>query len=214
MFAIAPDGKIIELSKKLEKIKLATPDKKAVVAYQLRFTPNQRGDYTFVLHTPPIFLEEDGEFVQDVVKVVLHVQAQKNWDADFRDPTINRSGGFKVVPLTRPYGLLPGMVFQARFWIPDKAPSIGAQPAQPLAGALVEVERFNPTPPKKLPPDEHITRTAKTDPNGIVTYTLPESGWWCLTGQADGGMRNHNGKKIPVRLRTTFWVHVDEKIGN
>ena len=49
-----------------------------------------------------------------------------------------------------------------------------------LARALVEIERYNAVVPKELPPDEQITRTAKTDPNGIFTCTLTEPGWWCL----------------------------------
>ena len=34
-----------------------------------------------VLQAAPVFLEEEGEFVHDTVKVVFHVQAQKGWDA-------------------------------------------------------------------------------------------------------------------------------------
>src|SRR3954447_22261449 len=49
LFVIAPDGKITELGTKLEKVKHLTPDKKEVATYRLTFTPDQRGDYTFVL---------------------------------------------------------------------------------------------------------------------------------------------------------------------
>ena len=47
---------------------------------RFRFTPESRGDYVLVLQTPPIWMEEEGEFFQDTVKVILHVQAQKGWD--------------------------------------------------------------------------------------------------------------------------------------
>jgi uncharacterized GH25 family protein len=210
LFVIGPDGKVTELGKQLEKLKHPVPGKKEVAAYRLKFTPDQRGDYTFVLHAPPIFLEEDGEFVQDIVKVVVHVQAQKNWDAD------SPGAHAKVVPLTRPYGLQPGVVFQARFFHGERkvTGSFSKKEPNPLAGILVEIERFNAKPPQKLPPDEHITRTVKTDPNGVVTCTLPEPGWWAITGQTDGGTLEHKGKQHPRRLRTTLWVHVDEKIGN
>src|SRR4051812_3002478 len=110
LIVIAPDGKVTDLTKKLEKIKHTTPDKKEVVAFRLKYTPTKRGDYTFVLYAPPIFLEEDGEFVEDMVKVVVHVQAQINWDAE--DPS---RPDLHVRPLTRPYGLQPGMVFQTQF---------------------------------------------------------------------------------------------------
>src|SRR5262245_9907754 len=191
----APDGKRTDLSQSLEKFAQPLGDQKKATAYRLRFTPEQRGDYLFILNAPPIWMEEDQEFLQDTVKVVLHVQAQKGWDA--RDGQT-----LEWVPLSRPYGLQPGMVFQAQALVEGK----------PLAGALAEVERYNPAPPPKLPPDEHITRTARTDPNGVVTATLTDPGWWCLTVRRDGGQREHQGKSYPVRQRSTLWVHVDGAI--
>jgi cobalt/nickel transport protein len=199
LVVIAPDGKQTDLAKSLEKITVPAGDKK-VTAYRFTFTPEQRGDYVFVLTTPPIWMEEEQEFLQDTVKVVLHVQAQKGWDALGPVPDL--------VPLTRPYGLQPGMVFQAQAL--GLGPS-SAKRTQPLAGAVVEIERYNPAPPKELPPDEHITRTTKTDSNGVVTYTLTDAGWWSLTAQTDGGKREHKGKTYPVRQRATLWVFVDAK---
>ena len=195
LFVLRPDGQKTDLTPALEKITVPTAGPKTVTAYQVRFTPDQRGDYLFVLNTPPIWMEEDQEFLHDTVKVVLHVQAQKGWDGAVGAP-------LEMVPLTRPYGLQPGLVFQAQ----------ALADAKPLAGTLVEIEHYNPAPPKRLPPDEHITRTARTDPNGVVTATLTDPGWWCLTTQRDGGQRDHNGKHYPVRRRTTLWVFVDGTI--
>ena len=191
-----PDDQTRDLAKSLEKF-TASAGAKKVAAYRLAFTPEQRGDYVFVLQTPAIWMEEEQEFLQDTVKVVLHVQAQKNWDAA-------TSNGIDLAPLTRPYGLRAGMVFQVQATAAGK----------PLAGELVEIERYNPAPPKELPPDEHITRTAKTDPNGVVTCNLPEPGWWGITTQQNGGQRERNGKKYPVRQRATFWVFVDARLAS
>src|SRR5262249_46557511 len=126
--------------------------------------------------------------------VVLHVQAQKGWEAVVGQ-------GFEMTPLTRPYGLEPGMVFQAQALLDGK----------PAPRALVEIERYNATPPKQLPADEHITRSVRTDPNGVATCTLTEPGWWSITALRDGGQREHNGKKYPMKQRATLWVYVDEK---
>lgn len=194
LFAVAPDGKKTDLLKTLEKTTQPGAEGKKVTAYRLPFTPVQRGDYLFILHTPPIWMDDDKEFLQDTVKVILHVQAQKGWDAA-------AGTALELLPLTRPYGLQPGMVFQAQVLSLSK----------PVAGTLVEVEHYNATPPKELPPDEHITRTAKTDPNGVVTCTLTDAGWWCLTTQRDAGEREFKGKSYPVRQRFTLWVHVDDK---
>src|SRR5262249_1817538 len=141
----------------------------------------------------------DQEFLQDIVKVVLHVQAQKGWDAAAKALP-------ELVPLTRPYGLQAGMGFPAPALAPAKA---GPEPLPPTPGGN---ERYTPPPPQEPPPDEHITRTAKTDPNGVVTCTLTEPGWWSLTTQVDHGQKEHKGKNYPVRRRCTFWVAVDAKV--
>ena len=205
LIVLGPDGKRVELTDKFEKTTRSNRARSAskgndkdVTAYQLRFTPQQRGDYVFVLRTPPIWMEEDGEFLQDTVKMVLHVQAQKGWDA--------AAGDFEFVPLTRPYGLRPGMVFQVEAAIRQGQ----ERTADTRQRMMVEIERYNAAPPKKLPPDEHITRTVRLDVNGVATTTLTEPGWWCLTVGRRQGTRKHEGKSYPLRQRTTFWVFVDE----
>ena len=197
LIVLSPDGRRIELTDKLVKTMRKAGEKEATV-FQLRFTPEQRGDYVFVLRTPPIWMEEDGEFLQDTVKMVLHVQAQKGWDAAV--------GDFELVPLTRPYGLHPGMVFQVET-LPARSVSEGGPRSR---FGLVEIERYNAQPPKKLPPDEDITRTVRLDANGVATTTLNEAGWWCLTVARPQGTRMRDAKNYPLRQRATFWVFVDE----
>jgi cobalt/nickel transport protein len=190
---LSPSAKRADLAKTLEEVTVPGPDGKKVRAFQFRFTPEERGDFVFILQGSPIWMEEDHEFFLDTVQVVLHVQAQKGWDASV-------GKGIEMTPLTRPYGLQPGMVFQARV-LAD---------AQALAGTMVEVERYNPSPPVSLPTDEHITRTVKTDPAGVVTVSLMEPGWWGLTAARNHGTKDHGGKTFPVRERVTLWVLVDD----
>jgi len=190
---MTPSGKKIDATKELEPINLPASEDKKVRAFRLPFTPEERGDFVFLLRTAPIWMEEDAAFVQDNVQVVLHVQVQKGWDAA-------PGGKMEMTPLTRPYGLQAGTVFQARVRADGKA----------LPATLVEIERYNPAPPAALPPDEHITRTTKTDADGVVTVSLLEPGWWCLTASRDGGNKEHQGKMYPIRERVTFWVFVDE----
>jgi len=201
-----PDGKANDLTAGMEKVKVVAGEDKGVTAYRLRFTPEQRGDYTIVLSTPPMWMEEDKEFLQDNVQVVVHVQAQKAWD-------VNTGQRFKLVPLTRPYGLQAGTVFQAQVQAPPLAavpgPGGPTWPLRPLAGSLVEVEHYNPRPPKRLPPDEQITRTCKTDPSGVVTCTLAEPGWWCITAQRPGPAQVRAGKRYQTKERATLWVFVE-----
>ncbi len=194
VFVLSPKGTKTNLTP--EKFTQPAADDKQVDAYRLTFTPSERGDYTFALSTPPIWMADEEEYFQDTVKVVLHAQVQKGWDRATGLP-------FELVPVTRPYGLEPGLVFQAQVLAEGK----------PQAGALVEVEHYNATPPKELPPDEQITRTMKTDPGGVATCNLTEPGWWCVTAQQEGGQREHDGKQYPVRRRTMLWVYVDAAPG-
>src|SRR5262245_25214348 len=54
---VAPDGKKADLTKRLEKTAVVA-DKEKRTAFQLRFTPEHRGDYVFVLESPPIWMAE------------------------------------------------------------------------------------------------------------------------------------------------------------
>jgi cobalt/nickel transport protein len=195
---LGPDGKKTELQSKLEATDLPAEDGKKVKGFRFSFTPDKRGDYLLVAEAAPVWMEDEKEFYIDVVKVVLHVQAQKGWDG-----MLLRA--FEMVPLTRPYGLLPNMVFQV--WV-------AAETGRPIRGQpdiLVEVERYNAKPPKELALEELITRTVRTDPNGVATTTLTEPGWWCLTASREKGGMEHEGKKYPVRERSSLWVFVNEK---
>lgn len=197
---LAPDGRQTDLLPTLRRLKIPVADGKSVTGYRCVFTPNVRGDYVFILKTPPIWMKEEGAFFQDTVKAVLHVQAQKGWDT-------STGADFEIVPLTRPYGLQPGMVFQAQV----EPRTAEGKTVAPALSRPVEIEHYNAEPPPYLPPDEQVTRTAKPDANGVVTGTLTDAGWWCLTATRTGGTRQRDGKDYPVLQRSTFWVFVDEK---
>ncbi len=192
---ITPDGQKLDLSAKAERYDVPA-DRKPASGYAWAYSPAHRGDHVIFVCCEPQWMPEEKEFLDDTVKVILHVQTQNGWDAVAGD-------AMELVPLTRPYGLRAGTVFQV---------VLRGQPNgnEPLAAVLVEVERYNPAPPKDLPPDEQITRSVKTDPNGVATVTLPEPGWWAITAVRSGGTRLRDGKAYPVKVRSTLWVPVDE----
>ena len=193
LIMVSPDRLQTVLTSSLSKFSIKGADNKNVTAYRFSFTPEKRGDYTCVAVAAPVWMEHEKQFLQDSAKVIVHVQTQKNWDAI--------TGGFELTPLTRPYGLQPGMVFQAQILDEGK----------PQPGVMAEVERYNATAPKELPADEQITRRVKADPNGVLTCTLTDPGWWSITAERPGGMRERDGKSFPVVQRTTLWVYVDPK---
>ena len=192
-----PDGTSADLLPKLDRVENNTPDGASITSFEWKYTPTQRGDYTFIVRTAPIWIAEQNIFVEDTVKVTLHVQDQIDWDVPAGMP-------LELVPLTRPYGLRAGFTFQAMV--------VSGRDAAPLPRTLVEIERFNSAPPKELPPVEHMVRTVRTDPAGVATATLPESGWWGLTAVTDGGERERAGRNYPVKRRSTFWIYVDDKV--
>jgi nickel transport protein len=199
--AFAPDGKSTDLVSALEKVELPAGDGKKAVGYRVSFRPSGRGDFTLVFESPPVWMADEKHFVHDITRVVIHVQTQNGWDRRHVD-----SNDFTLVPLTRPYGLRPGTVFQAL-----------ARPGAANVSHLVEVERYNVATPKVLPPDEQITLALKTDPSGVATCTLPDPGWWAVTATRRYGpkqvapTRERDGKAYPVVERATLWVFVDDQ---
>lgn len=163
-------------------------------ALRFAYTPRRRGDHLLLLTGPRYWLEEERELVQDHVKLVLHVTTQEGWD---------RVAGerMEIVPLTRPYGLEAGFVFQGQVLYEGK----------PLAGAPVEIEQYleKAPRPEDLPDDAMVTRAARTDPNGVVTFTLDEPGWWVIAASAPARTVLRNGKQVPLVERALFWVRVE-----
>jgi cobalt/nickel transport protein len=198
---LLPEGQAVDLLNKIERVESPGADRNPIPSFRWKFTPTQRGDHVVVVRNNPVWMADEKVFFLDTVKVVLHVQTQNGWD--------NAQGtGMELVPLTRPYGLRAGMVFQALLY---GSADVGS-PRVSLRRTLVEFERYNAEPPKELPPDEHVTRAVKTDNNGVATMTLPDPGWWAVTGVRELGMMERAGRNYPVKSRTTHWVHVDGQV--
>jgi cobalt/nickel transport protein len=192
---LLPDGKSQDLLRSIEKIRKPGADGNDVTAFRFRFTPKQRGDHVFFLTTPPIWMAETKEFVQDLVRVTLHVQTQVNWDADPGE-------GFRILPITRPYGLLPSMVFQGE---------VAKERDDKNVSPHIEIERYSPEPPKDVPPAVFVTYRTRVDPNGVFTFAFPEAGWWSFTAERAAGTHERNGAEYPLRQRVTMWVHVEAR---
>ncbi len=192
----APGGSVIDLVPRLETEKVAGPEGKEAARYRFGFEPGERGDFLIALAARPRFVADEGVFLRDFVKVVVHVQGERGWDRAIGDP-------LEVVPLTRPYGLRPGAVFQARALLDGK----------PIEGEVCEIERYNAERPRSMPEDEFITRTVRTGPGGLIAATLDEPGWWSITvASRQRSARTAEGKEAPRTLRATFWVYVGEPL--
>lgn len=190
---ILPDGKT-RAEVKVEPRQVEDSGGGKVTVQVLTFTPAERGDHWVVVTGPLHFDEHAGGFVQDELKVLVRVQAQRGWD----HPT---QQAVELLPLTRPYGLKPGFAFKARALMHGK----------PLADTQVEIEKLNPTPPAEIPDDDAlVTQVARTDSHGYVVCTLDESGWWGLMITTQDGSKDREGKTWPVLRRGILWVHVED----
>jgi len=201
-YVIKPDGKKDEVE--LSEVQMKDEDTGEMRrAYEVRYTPGTLGDSWLCLEAPLYFLEEEELFWRDYVKQYIHILAEKGWDKPVGMEV-------EIVPVTRPYGMEEGFVFKGQALFKG----------EPLAGAVVEIEKFNGFYVKgdNLPTDQYgyenvpmITRVTRTDANGYVVYTLDEPGWWMVSVSVEDGEAEHQGKKFPVEKRGGIWIYVEER---
>jgi len=192
---INPKGQSIDITNRFNLAKEKIADKETLY-FKGDFKVEQRGDYIVTAKSQPVWVATEKIYIHDTIKVVVHVQTQNNWDAGPRTE-------FELMPLSRPYGLLPGMV--ARFQINEQA----RKKLAPPNGWMFEMEKWNPVPPKNLPPNELITFTAKAEDDGLVTFSAPESGWWAITTEAKESEIIKNNTTSAIKQRSTFWYFVN-----
>jgi len=192
--AIAPDGTKTDLAKALKPIKVSSTAGGEFKAYEFDYTPASRGDHLLALQAGLQWDEEEGAWLSDSAKAVLHVQAESGWD--------RRAGHeLEVVPLSRPYGLVPGDLF--RFRVLYKG--------GPATGVRVERELLSPAPPKpsELPTEVFIAISSNTDERGMAAFTFPGSGWYGITAVRHTDRElERGGRKGKIIERATFWVYV------
>ncbi len=170
-------------------------------AFEVTYQPAVPGDYYLCLEGEPYFIAEEKLFWQDWVKEAWHVMAQKGWD----EPV---GLEIELVPLTRPYGWPAGSVFKAQALFKGK----------PLAGAPVEMEKFNGrfVPKDQVPKDRLgeeneplMTRALRTDAQGYLTCTPDSPGWWVLAVSHPDGQKTLEGKSYPVEKRGCLWLYAE-----
>jgi cobalt/nickel transport protein len=195
----------LDLDKLLTKIELPGADGKKVAAWRFEYTPVDRGDHTFVVKTKQV--ELDKHLTTDLVKVALQVQTQNGWDTT----SAPFASGLDIRPYTRPYGLLPGMVFKGRVVNLPFKNEFKVDDLQSVNGLRVEIEKYNAKPVKDPPEDELVTFTTKADPNGFFVTTLPEPGWWGITAVRILKSERVGNEQRWIYERATIWVHVNDK---
>ena len=190
-FGVRTNGKNFNLLSSLKPHEFPDNSGKNRDGFQAAYTVTKPGDYIFYLEPKPYWEPAEEVFIVHYTKVVVNgLGLEEGWDDEV---------GLKaeIIPLTRPYGLYTGNVFQG----------IVKSNGKPMPFSKVEVEYYNEDGKLKAPDDPLITQIVKTDANGVFTYSMPRAGWWGFAAlHHDKKKMVHDGKEYPVEVGALIWV--------
>jgi cobalt/nickel transport protein len=149
------------------------------------------GVYAFYIDPAPYWEAAENKFIIHQTKTyVAALGEEENWDQEV---------GLKaeIIPLTRPFGLYAGNVFQGVVKFKGK----------PAANADVEVEYWNADKKVSAPNDYFVTQVVKTDKNGVFTFVVPKAGWWGFSAlNEEKNAVVHEGKKKDAEYGAVLWA--------
>ena len=182
VFGVMANGKKVNLLKKLQETKVMDH-----TAWEISYTIKRPGVYMFYMEPKPYWEPaEDCYIVHYTKTVVTAFGDDEGWDQEIGLKT-------EIVPLSKPYGLYAGNIFQGIVKLDGK----------PVPFCEVEVEYYNKGGKAKAPTDYMVTQTIKADVNGVFTYAAPKAGWWGFAAL------NTSDKKIKgkdVEIGAVLWV--------
>ena len=185
-FGVVANGQREDLLATLSPRKLKGRD-----TWKTSYTIKRPGIYVFYLIPQPYWESAEDCYIVHYTKTVVAAYGQdEGWDEPIGLKT-------EIVPLSKPFGLYAGNVFQGVVLLEGK----------PVPGAEVEVEYFNVGGKYSAPTDYMVTQTIKADPNGIFTYAVPKAGWWGFAA-LNTDDRQIKGKE--VEIGAVIWVNFHE----
>lgn len=156
-------------------------------AWEASYTFKRPGVYSFYMEPKPYWEPAEDCYIIHYTKVIVPAFGlEEGWDAEVGLKT-------EIVPLSRPFGLYTGNVFQGVVKLDGK----------PVPDCEVEVEYFNQDKKVTAPDDVFITQVVKTDANGVFTYAAPKGGWW---GFAALNTAEEKIKDKNIELGAVLWV--------
>ncbi len=165
-------------------------------AWQVRVPLRRPGVYIFTMEPQPYWEQAEDLFIIHYTKTIVAAFGdEEGWDRELGLKT-------EIVPLTRPFGLYSGNVFQG----------IVKLDGNPVPYAEVEVEWFDRG--REAPPANSylVTQVVRADGNGVFTYAAPRPGWWgfAALNEADFRLKNASGEEKAVELGAVLWVHFEQ----
>ena len=182
VFGVMANEKKVNLLEKLQKTSVM-----GHTAWETSYTIKRPGVYMFYMEPKPYWEPaEDCYIVHYTKTVVTAFGDDEGWDQEIGLKT-------EIVPLSKPYGLYAGNVFQGIVKLDGK----------PVPFCEVEVEYYNKDGKAKAPTDYMVTQTIKADVNGVFTYAAPKAGWW---GFAALNTSDEKIKGKDVEIGAVLWV--------
>ncbi|MBW2029425.1 MAG: DUF4198 domain-containing protein [Deltaproteobacteria bacterium] len=160
-------------------------------AWKLNYRVSRPGVYTFYMEPEPYWEPAENSYIIHYTKNII---GAFGWDSGWDVPLGLKT---EIVPLTRPFGLYAGNVFQGIVMLEGR----------PVPYSEVEVEYYNRDGRAVAPNDYMITQVIKADKNGVFTFAAPQAGWWgfaALNPSRDGVL--YKGEKKPVELGAVLWI--------
>lgn len=185
-FAVVANGKHEDLLGSLESTRTTGHQ-----TWSTNYMVKRPGVYVFYMEPQPYWEPAEDCFIVHYTKTVMTAFGDdKGWDQEIGLKT-------EIVPLSKPFGLYTGNVFQG----------IVTLDGRPVPNADVEVEFFNEDGKYSAPTDYMITQTIKADPNGVFTYAAPKAGWWGFAAlNTSDEKKKHDGKEKDMELGAVIWV--------
>ncbi len=161
-------------------------------AWTMRYAVTRPGVYMFAMEPEPYWEPAEDAFIVHITKTVVTAFGDdEGWDAELGLKT-------EIVPLSKPYGLYAGNVFQG----------IVKLDGTPMPYAEVEVEFYNQKRTAHAPTDYMVTQTVKADGNGVFTYAPPAPGWWGFAALNGADYKiTRDGEDKDVELGAVIWVY-------
>jgi len=164
-------------------------------AWSAPYALKKPGVYVFFMEPEPYWEPAEDRFIVHYTKVVVPAFGdEEGWD---------KAVGLKIeiVPLTRPFGLYAGNVFQGVVMLGGKK----------MPHAEVEIEFYNRDEKAEAPTEYMVTQVVKADRNGVFTYAAPRAGWWGFAALTTAGFKlKKDGKDKAVEIGGVIWVCFQE----
>lgn len=156
---------------------------------------NMPGVYWFHVEPAPYWEPAEECYIIHYTKTVVAAFGDdEGWDAPVGLKT-------EIIPLTRPFGLYAGNLFQGQVLVDGK----------PAPGTKVEIEYFNKDKKSSAPNDYFITQVVKADSSGVFTFAVPKAGWWGFAGLNTSDKKiKHDGKEKDVEIGAVLWIEFKE----